>query len=142
VTPLSSIAEHKGIRYFLISFSDLRGVQRAKLVPAASIDKIAAEGAGFAGFATWLDMTPADPDMFAIADPKSLIRSTKPCERPTWRRSCSEAGSFTPATPSLPRQYTISSGQATKAGLEFQRRRCDASSHEPRYGMTCVSAPR
>jgi glutamine synthetase type III len=74
VTPLSTIAEHKGIRYFLISFSDLRGVQRAKLVPAASIDRIAAEGAGFAGFATWLDMTPADPDMFAIADPKSLIQ--------------------------------------------------------------------
>jgi hypothetical protein len=24
-------------------------------------------GAGFAGFATWLDMTPADPDMFARA---------------------------------------------------------------------------
>lgn len=72
--PLSNIAEHQGIRYFLISFADLRGVQRAKLVPAASIDRIAAEGAGFAGFATWLDMTPADPDMFAIADPKSLIQ--------------------------------------------------------------------
>jgi glutamine synthetase type III len=74
VTPLSIIAEQKNIRYFLISFADLRGVQRAKLVPAASIDRIVAEGAGFAGFATWLDMTPADPDMFAIADPKSLIQ--------------------------------------------------------------------
>ena len=31
-------------------------------------------GAGFAGFATWLDMTPADPDMFAIPDPDSLIQ--------------------------------------------------------------------
>jgi glutamine synthetase len=30
-------------------------------------------GAGFAGFATWLDMTPADADMFAIPDPNSLI---------------------------------------------------------------------
>ena len=29
-------------------------------------------GAGFAGFATWLDMTPADSDMFAIPDPDSL----------------------------------------------------------------------
>jgi glutamine synthetase type III len=74
VTPLSTIAEQKNIRYFLISFADLRGVQRAKLVPAASIDRIVAEGAGFAGFATWFDMTPADPDMFAIADPKSLIQ--------------------------------------------------------------------
>ena len=32
------------------------------------------DGAGFAGFATWLDMTPADPDMFAIPDPNSLIQ--------------------------------------------------------------------
>ena len=31
-------------------------------------------GAGFAGFATWLDMTPADTDMFAIPDPDSLIQ--------------------------------------------------------------------
>ena len=31
-------------------------------------------GAGFAGFATWLDMTPADADMFAIPDPDSLIQ--------------------------------------------------------------------
>jgi glutamine synthetase len=31
-------------------------------------------GAGFAGFATWLDMTPADADMFAIPDSDSLIQ--------------------------------------------------------------------
>jgi glutamine synthetase type III len=72
-TSLSTIAEQKGIRYFMVSFTDLRGVQRAKLVPAASIDRIASDGAGFAGFATWLDMTPADPDMLAIVDPGSLI---------------------------------------------------------------------
>jgi len=74
MTTLSKIAKEKGIRYFMVSFTDLRGIQRAKLVPAASIDKIAQEGAGFAGFATWLDMTPADPDMFAMADPSSLIQ--------------------------------------------------------------------
>ncbi len=74
MSKLSDYAAEKGIRYFLVSFSDLRGVQRAKLVPAASIDKIAAEGAGFAGFATWLDMTPADPDMLAMADPRSVIQ--------------------------------------------------------------------
>jgi glutamine synthetase type III len=70
---LSKIAEQKGIQYFLVSFTDLRGTQRAKLVPAAAIDRIAADGAGFAGFATWLDMTPADADMLALADPRSLI---------------------------------------------------------------------
>ena len=31
-------------------------------------------GAGFAGFATWLDMTPADSDMFGVPDPDSLIQ--------------------------------------------------------------------
>jgi glutamate---methylamine ligase len=72
-TSLSTIAEHRGIRYFLVSFADLRGVQRAKLVPAAAIDHIAASGAGFAGFATWLDMTPADPDMLALADSTSTL---------------------------------------------------------------------
>jgi glutamate---methylamine ligase len=74
VDSLSTIAEQKGIRYFMVSFTDLRGVQRAKLVPTASIDRIAREGAGFAGFATWLDMTPADPDMLAMADPRSVIQ--------------------------------------------------------------------
>src|SRR5687767_15845450 len=32
------------------------------------------DGAGFAGFATWLDMTPAHPDLFARPDPESLIQ--------------------------------------------------------------------
>jgi len=74
VISLAKVAAEKGIRYFLVSFSDLRGVQRAKLVPAAAIERIAAEGAGFAGFATWLDMTPADPDMLAVPDGASLIQ--------------------------------------------------------------------
>jgi glutamine synthetase type III len=67
-------AEELGIRYFLISYSDLFGAARAKLVPAKAIDSICEEGATFAGFATWLDMTPADPDVFAIPDPTSLIQ--------------------------------------------------------------------
>lgn len=74
MTDLSTLAADRGVRYFLVSFSDLRGVQRAKLVPAAAIDKIAKEGAGFAGFATWLDMTPADADMFAMADASCVIQ--------------------------------------------------------------------
>jgi len=32
------------------------------------------DGAGFAGFAAWLDMTPAHPDLFAIPDPDSFIQ--------------------------------------------------------------------
>ena len=69
------IARERGIRqYFLIAYVDLFGTPRAKLVPAAAIDQMARDGAGFAGFATWLDMTPADPDMLAMPDPDSLIQ--------------------------------------------------------------------
>jgi len=71
---LSKIAKQKKIKYFLISFVDLFGVLRSKLVPAEAIKDMQTSGAGFAGFATWLDMTPADPDMFAIPDPESLIQ--------------------------------------------------------------------
>ena len=73
-TLLSEIARKQEIRYFLISFTDLFGTQRAKLVPAAAIDAIASEGAGFAGFATWLDMTPADADMLALPETSSLFQ--------------------------------------------------------------------
>ena len=70
---LSKIAKQKKIKYFLISFVDLFGVLRSKLVPTRAIAEMQKNGAGFAGFATWLDMTPADTDMFAIPDPDSLI---------------------------------------------------------------------
>jgi glutamine synthetase len=71
---LAAVAQAKGIKYFLISYTDLFGNQRAKLVPAAAIGEMQKNGAGFAGFATWLDMTPADPDLFAVPDPDSLIQ--------------------------------------------------------------------
>ncbi|MBC8123270.1 MAG: type III glutamate--ammonia ligase [Gemmatimonadaceae bacterium] len=74
MTELSDTARQQGIRYFLISFTDLFGTQRAKLVPAQAIDAMTRSGAGFAGFAAWMDMTPADPDMFAMPDPASLFQ--------------------------------------------------------------------
>ena len=71
---LAQIAKSKKIKYFLISFVDLFGSLRSKLVPAQAIGEMQKNGAGFAGFATWLDMTPADSDMFGIPDPDSLIQ--------------------------------------------------------------------
>ncbi len=71
---LFQIAKQKKIKYFLISFVDLFGVLRSKLVPAHAIKEMQNAGAGFAGFAAWLDMTPADSDMFGIPDPDSLIQ--------------------------------------------------------------------
>lgn len=73
-TDLAKIAAERGITYFLISYVDLFGSLRAKLVPASAIGPMQRDGAGFAGFATWLDMSPADPDLFAVPDPDSLIQ--------------------------------------------------------------------
>ena len=71
---LADVAKEKGIRYFLISFTDLFGVVRSKLVPSSAIDGMQKDGAGFAGFAAHLDMTPADSDMFGLPDSEQLIQ--------------------------------------------------------------------
>ena len=71
---LAAFAKEKGVKYFMITFTDLFGGQRAKLVPAQAIADMQKDGAGFAGFATWLDMTPAHPDMLAVPDPSSVMQ--------------------------------------------------------------------
>ena len=71
---LENVAREKGIRYFLISFTDLFGVVRSKLVPTSAISGMQKDGAGFAGFAAHLDMTPADSDMFGLPDAERLIQ--------------------------------------------------------------------
>lgn len=71
---LAAVAAERGIRYFLISFTDLSGAQRAKLVPAAAIKGMQKNGAGFAGFAAAFEFSPADPDLVAVPDPSSLIQ--------------------------------------------------------------------
>jgi glutamine synthetase len=67
------ITERHKIRYYLIAFVDLFGTMRAKMVPAAAMDAVAKAGAGFAGFATWFDMTPADPDVLVMPEADSVI---------------------------------------------------------------------
>ena len=71
---LAKFAKENDVKYFMISFTDLFGGQRAKLVPAQAIADMQEDGAGFAGFATYLDMTPAHPDMLAVPDPSSVIQ--------------------------------------------------------------------
>ncbi|ACK82804.1 type III glutamate--ammonia ligase [Methylorubrum extorquens] len=71
---LETAARERGIKYFLVSYTDLFGTQRAKLVPAAAIGSTCRNGAGFAGFATWLDMSPADADLLAMPDADGLIQ--------------------------------------------------------------------
>ena len=71
---LEKYAAERGIKYYMISYTDLFGGQRAKLVPAQAIADMQEDGAGFAGFATWLDLTPAHPDMLAVPDPSGVIQ--------------------------------------------------------------------
>ena len=74
VTDLAAFAAERGVRYFMISYTDLFGGQRAKLVPTQAIAGMQEDGAGFAGFATWLDMTPAHADVLAVPDPASVVQ--------------------------------------------------------------------
>lgn len=73
-TKLEKAAKDKGIEYFLISFVDILGKLRSKMVPARAIGPMEKNGAGFAGFAAYLNISPADGDTMAIPDPDSLIQ--------------------------------------------------------------------
>ncbi|MEO1563522.1 MAG: type III glutamate--ammonia ligase [Pseudomonadota bacterium] len=74
MTDLAKWATERGVKFFLCNFTDLFGVQRAKLVPVEAIAGAQEGGAGFAGFAAWLDMTPAHPDMLVMPDADSVIQ--------------------------------------------------------------------
>ena len=70
---LATYAKEHNIKFFLFNFTDLFGVQRAKLVPAEAAKRMQKAGAGFAGFATWLDQTPAHPDILVMPDTNAII---------------------------------------------------------------------
>ena len=71
---LEAFAKEHGVQYFLVNFTDLSGIQRSKLMPTQAIAGAEKNGAGFGGFATYLDMVPADPDILAIPDPDSVVQ--------------------------------------------------------------------
>src|SRR4051794_16671165 len=73
VTEVERTAREKGVRFFLASFVEMTGASKAKLVPAECLGTLAAEGAGFAGFAAGeLGQGPHDPDMSALPDLDSM----------------------------------------------------------------------
>ena len=102
-TDLAKFAKENGIKYFMISFTDLFGGQRAKLVPARAIAGMQEDGAGFAGFATWLDLTPAHPDMLAVPQGKRMNHLG---DRPT--RLTSTNSSKKSAFPLIPDKRIVS----------------------------------
>lgn len=40
MTDLAEFAREKGVKYFMVSYTDLGGAQRAKLVPAYTINNV------------------------------------------------------------------------------------------------------
>jgi len=61
------------IEFFFAQFVDMYARPSAKLVPAAYLDDLLSEGAGFAGFAAGeIGQVPSDPDIAAIPDPATF----------------------------------------------------------------------
>src|SRR5438477_6931095 len=66
-------SEERGVEFYFAQFVDMYGRPSAKLVPAACLDDLVSEGAGFAGFAAGeIGQLPSDPDIAAIPDLRSF----------------------------------------------------------------------
>ncbi len=66
------LSEERGVEFYFAQFVDMYGRPSAKLVPAAHLDDLVTEGAGFAGFAAGeIGQIPSDPDIAAIPDLRS-----------------------------------------------------------------------
>jgi glutamine synthetase type III len=70
---LAELAKELNLDFFLVSYTDLLGGTRSKLVPAAQIAPVETDGACFAPFASNLGLGPDAHDIAAIPDPESLI---------------------------------------------------------------------
>ncbi len=63
----------RGVEFIFAQFVDLHARPSAKLIPAAYLDDLVADGAGFAGFAAGdIGQVPSDPDIAAIPDLSSF----------------------------------------------------------------------
>lgn len=121
---LAAFAKDKGIKYFMISYTDLFSGQRAKLVPAQAIAGMQKEGAGFAGFATWLDLTPAHPDVFAVPDPAAVIQLPWKKEVAWVPADCMMEGEFVAQAPRNVLKKLVAlagaEGKRVKTGVEAE----------------------
>jgi glutamine synthetase len=73
VEEIRSRSEELGVEFYFAQFVDMYGRPSAKLVPAAYLDDLVSDGAGFAGFAAGeIGQLPSDPDIAAIPDLNSF----------------------------------------------------------------------
>ncbi|MBD1915487.1 MULTISPECIES: type III glutamate--ammonia ligase [Cyanophyceae] len=74
VQNLAERAKALGIKFFLVSYTDLLGGTRAKLVPATQMASVEKDGAFFCSFASNLGLGPEAAEIAAVPDPDSLIQ--------------------------------------------------------------------
>src|SRR5437867_4196413 len=87
IDEIRRISEERGIEFYFAQFVDMYARPSAKLVPAAHLDDLVRDGAGFAGFAAGeLGQVPSDPDIAAIPDLRSY--TPVPWERNLARFAC------------------------------------------------------
>ena len=73
VENIRTMSEELGVEFYFAQFVDMYARPSAKLVPAACLDDLVSEGAGFAGFAAGeIGQLPSDPDIAAIPDLRSF----------------------------------------------------------------------
>ena len=66
---IQKIAKGRGVEFYFAQFVDMYGRPSAKLIPAANLEDLVHEGAGFAGFAAGeIGQMPSDPDIAAMPD--------------------------------------------------------------------------
>lgn len=74
LTEISALFQEKNIQFFLMSFVDMHGTPRAKLVPSAHLEDVLGGAAGFAGFAVdGLGQGPHDPDLSCVPQGDSSV---------------------------------------------------------------------
>src|SRR5450432_3398743 len=74
VAETQEMLANKGIKFLLVSFVDIHGTSRAKLVPAECYADVVDGAAGFAGFAVaGVGQGPHDPDLSCVPQDDSAI---------------------------------------------------------------------
>jgi glutamine synthetase len=87
VEDIRRIADERGVEFYFAQFVDMHARPSAKLVPAANLDDLLTDGAGFAGFAAGdIGQLPSDPDLAAIPDVRSF--TPVPWEQTLARFAC------------------------------------------------------
>ncbi|MGH3102883.1 MAG: type III glutamate--ammonia ligase [Gaiellaceae bacterium] len=80
-------SEERGVEFYFAQFVDMYARPSAKLIPAANLDDLIRDGAGFAGFAAGeIGQLPSDPDIAAMPDLASY--TPVPWERNLARFAC------------------------------------------------------